>query len=134
MLYGWAGKILKIDLSCKDISTIDTSKYIPYYIGGLGISLKIAWDMLKEGIGPYDPENIIIFMTGPLTGTLAPTSGRGIISSISPRVYPNPWFTRSGMGGFWAPELKYAGYDGLIVIGKADVPVYIYIYTIIMLR
>ena len=127
MAYGWMGKILKVNLSNKDISTIDTLKYIPHYIGGLGISIKIAWDMLKKGIGPYDPDNILIFMTGPLTGTLAPTSGRGIVSSISPRVYPNPWFTRSGMGGFWAPELKYAGYDGLIVHGKADAPVYIWI-------
>ena len=127
MLYGWVGKILKVNLSTKDISEIDTAKYIPHFIGGKGISLKIAWDILKAGIGPFDPDNIIIFMTGPLTGTLAPTSGRGIISSISPRVYPNPWFTRSGIGGFWAPELKYAGYDGLLVLGKADLPVYIWI-------
>ena len=127
MQYGWIGKILKIDLFRKDISTIDTSKYIPDYIGGRGISIKIAWDMLKEDIGPYDPDNIIIFMTGPLAGTLAPTSGRGIVSSISPRVYPDPWFTRSGFGGYWAPELKYAGYDGLIITGKSDIPVYLWI-------
>ncbi|MCL5770928.1 MAG: hypothetical protein M1479_01440 [Actinobacteria bacterium] len=125
MLYGWVGKIKKIDLSSNDISTIDTSKFIPEFIGGKGISLKIAWDMLKPEIGPFDPENILIFMTGPLTGTIAPTSGRGIISSISPRVYPNPWFTRSNIGGFWAPELKYAGFDGLIITGKSASPIYI---------
>jgi aldehyde:ferredoxin oxidoreductase len=129
MTYGWVGKILKVDLSNNDISTIDTLKYIPDYIGGLGISIRIAWDMLKEGVGPYDPDNIMIFMTGPLTGTLAPTSGRGVISSVSPRVYPNPWFTRSGIGGFWAPELKYAGYDGLIITGKASSPAYLWIHN-----
>jgi len=127
MPYGWIGKILRIDLTNKDISVIDTMKYAPQFIGGRGISIKIAWDELKPGVGPYDPENIMIFMTGPLTGTLAPTSGRGMISSISPRVYPDPWFTRSNVGGYWAPELKYAGFDGLIIVGKAETPVYLWI-------
>lgn len=127
MLNSWIGKILWVDLSSREVSSIDTSKYIPDFIGGKGIALKIAWENLKKGIGPFDPDNILIFMTGPLTGTLAPTSGRGIVMSISPRIYPNPWLTRSSIGGFWAPELKYAGYDGLALTGKSIEPSYLFI-------
>ena len=125
MLYGWKGKILKIDLSSSEISVIDTTKYIPDFLGGKGISIKIASEILKKGTGAYDPQNPIIFMTGPLTGTLAPTSGRAIVSSVSPRTYPGEVFTRSGFGGYWAPELKYAGYDGLVITGSSQKPVFI---------
>ena len=127
MLYGWTGKILIVDLSSKEISLLNTEKYIPDFIGGRGLSSRIAHELLKPGIGPYDPENIMILMTGPLAGTLAPTSGRGLISSISPKVYPSPWYTRSSIGGYWAPELKYAGYDGIIIKGKASRPSYLLI-------
>jgi len=125
MLYGWMGKILKIDLSSSEISTMDTTKYVPDFLGGKGLSIKIASEILKKGTGAYDPQNPIIFMTGPLTGTLAPTSGRAIVLSVSPRTYPGEVFTRSGFGGYWAPELKYAGYDGLIITGSSGKPVFI---------
>jgi aldehyde:ferredoxin oxidoreductase len=125
MQYGWIGKILWVDLTKKELTYLDTMKYVPQFLGGKGVSIKIAWDILKGDVKPYDAANILVFMTGPLTGTLAPTSGRGMISSVSPRVYPKPWYTRSNVGGYWAPELKYAGYDGLIIYGKADYPVYL---------
>lgn len=119
------GRILKVDLSSGDITTVNISKYIPDYLGGKGFSIRLALEMLPKSTGAFDPENIIIFMTGPLTGTLAPTSGRGIVTSVSPRTYPDEVFTRSGFGGYWAPELKYAGYDGLAITGRSDEPVYL---------
>jgi len=126
-LFGWAGKILRVNLSTKEITTEDTSKYVPKYIGGKGIAYKIAWDELKPGVGPYDPDNLLMFFTGPMAGTLAPTSGRGIVCSVSPRTYPIEWFTYSNMGGNWAAELKYAGFDGVVIKGISETPVYLWI-------
>lgn len=124
--YGWVGKILRVDLS-GGIWEEDTMKYAHDYLGGRGIAAKIAWNEITPEVGPYDPENRLMFMSGTLTGTLAPTSGRALICAISPRVYPKPLFTRSGIGGYWAPELKYAGFDGIVVQGKAEKPVYLWI-------
>jgi aldehyde:ferredoxin oxidoreductase len=82
---GWMGKLLRVDLGTGEITTEDTSKYVPEYIGGKGIATRIAWNELMPDVGPYDPENMLLFMSGPFTGTLAPTSGRGSGCGISPR-------------------------------------------------
>ena len=124
-LSGWAGAILRVDLSHRHIETAATSRYVPEYVGGKGIATRIAWDELMPGTGPYSPDNLLMFMTGPLSGTLAPTSGKGIVCSVSPRAYPTPWFTYGGMGGNWTPELKFAGFDGIVFRGIADAPVYL---------
>jgi len=126
-LYGWVGKILRIDIGSGKTTTEDTSKYVPEYIGGKGIATRIAWNELRPGIGPYDPENMLMFMTGPFTGTLVPTSGRGSVCGISPRIYPTPWFTYGTMGGDWAAELKYAGFDAVIIKGNSQKLVYLWI-------
>ncbi|MFW5980988.1 MAG: aldehyde ferredoxin oxidoreductase N-terminal domain-containing protein [bacterium] len=126
-MYGWVGKILRINLSNNEKQIIPTEKYVPKYIGARGIAAKIAWDEISGEVEPYDQENLLIFMTGPLTGTLAPGSGRSEFFSVAPQVYPKPWFTRSGIGGWVGSELKYAGYDGFIIEGKAEEPVYLQI-------
>ena len=130
-MYGWAGKILRVDLSTGRINEIPTSKYVPRFVGGWGIAAKIAWDELPPEIGAFDPENRIMVMTGPLTGTIIPGTGRAEICTISPITYsfqgPTEDYVRSGIGGQWAPELKFAGYDGVVIHGKADKPVWIYI-------
>ena len=126
-MYGWIGKILRIDLGSGEVTTEDTSKYVPQYIGGKGIATRIAWNELDPGVGPYDPENMLMFMTGPFTGTLVPTSGRGSVCGISPRIYPTPWFTYGTMGGDWAAELKYAGFDAVIIKGIASKLSYLWI-------
>ncbi|MBP1739134.1 MAG: aldehyde ferredoxin oxidoreductase, partial [Deltaproteobacteria bacterium] len=114
----WTGRILRVDLSSGKISVELTARYSQRFIGGDGMGMKILWDELKPGLHPFDPENRLLFMTGPLTGTLAPTSGRFEILTKAPGVDPfMP--TRSGIGGYFGPELKLAGYDGLIVQGKA---------------
>jgi len=125
-MYGWTGKMLRVDLSSGKISHIDTSQYVPQFIGGLGVAAKIAWDELKPGTGPFEPDNILMVMVGPLTGTLASGAGRVEVMGIAPQQHP-PVFSRSGMGGHWGPELKYAGFDGIVVQGRAAKPVYIWI-------
>ena len=128
-MYGWIGKILRVDIGSGEVTTEETSKYVPEYIGGKGIATRIAWNELKPNVGPYDPENPLMFMTGPFTGTLVPTSGRGSVCGISPRIYPTPWFTYGTMGGDWAAELKYAGFDAVIIKGNSSKLVYLWIHN-----
>jgi len=100
-------------------------KYVPDFIGGLGVASRIAWEELSPGVDAFDPENMLFVMVGPLTGTMASGAGRVEVLGIAPQQHP-PVFSRSGMGGHWGPELKYAGYDGIIIQGKAENPVYIW--------
>jgi len=127
LTYGWAGKILRVDLTSGSIGTVDTLRYAEAFIGGRGIAARIAWEELKPGVDAFSPENHLIVMTGPLTGTLAPSSGRVEFAGIAPQAYPKPHYTRSNMGGWFGPEMKYAGFDGIVIQGKASKPVYIWI-------
>ncbi|MCL4475324.1 MAG: hypothetical protein M1508_03735 [Nitrospirae bacterium] len=126
-IYGWTGKILKIDLTTGLTSIIPTMDYAERFVGGRGINAKLHFDEVPASVGAFDPENRLTVMTGPLTGTIAPTSGRVEVGGKSPQTYPNESYTVSSFGGWWGPELKYAGFDGLIIYGKAPKPVYLYI-------
>ena len=126
--YGWAGKILRVDLTERRHWTEPTAKYAERFIGGIGIGYKVFWDEVGAEVGAFDAENRLVFAPGPLTGTLAPASGRMELVSKSPRSYPKETVTRSGMGGFWGSELKYAGYDALIVQGQSESWVNLYIH------
>lgn len=123
MQFGWVGQILDVDLTARKIDTRDTVAYAHKTIGGRGMAARIAWEEIPLGADAYDPENRIIVATGPLTGTLAPTSGRTIVTGVSPRTYPRPWYTHSTMGGWFGAELKYAGFDAIVIRGRADAPV-----------
>lgn len=124
-MYGYAGTILKVDLKTRKILKESLSEeLIKGYIGGLGVSARILYDILKPNIDAYSPENVIIFATGPAQGTLIPGSGRGVFVAKSPlteRIF------NSNIGGYLANELKYAGYDLLIITGKSENPVYLVI-------
>jgi len=124
---GWVGKILRVDLTTRKISETSTFDYVPKFLGGRGLGAKICWDEVPPEVGAFDPENRIVFATGPLQGTLAPTSGRFMVLGKAPQTGPIESFTRSGVGGHFAPELKWAGYDAVIVQGKASKPVYLWI-------
>ena len=126
-LYGWAGKILRVDLSRGEISTMDTSRYVPRFIGGMGVAAKIAWDELEPGIEAFSERNMLFLMVGPLTGTLASGGGRVLVAGIAPQQRPSA-FSRSSIGGHWGAELKYAGYDGVVIVGKAEKPVYLWVH------
>ena len=126
-MYGWAGKILRVDLSNGSITTEETKKYLDY-TGGLGFGYKIIFDEAPKA-GPFDPENRLIFAVGPLTGTLAPSTSRPEVISISPHSFAtkskHSLASRSNFGGYWGAELKFAGYDAIIVQGKSPKPAYI---------
>ena len=128
MGFGWAGNILRVDLTGRKWWVEPTERYAERFIGGIGIGYKIFWDEVGPGVGAFDAENRLVFAPGPLTGTLAPGSGRMELVSKSPRSYPRETVTRSGMGGFWGAELKYAGYDALVLGGKSEVWVNLFIH------
>lgn len=129
MAFGYVGKILRVNLSTKQISLIETAKYEEFG-GGYGIGAAIFWDLcvvpgkwdLQDA---FDPRNIITFMTGPLAGTGILSAGRTSVSGLSAQSWPINWFSHSNFGGSFAPNLKFAGWDGIVVEGRSDNPAYI---------
>jgi aldehyde:ferredoxin oxidoreductase len=126
-MYGWVGKILRVDLTEGKTYDIPSSDYVPKFLGGRGLGAKICWDEVPQEVGAFDPENRLVFATGPLQGTLAPTSGRFTVAGKAAQTTPVESYIRSGVGGHWAPELKWAGYDAIIIQGKSPKPVYLWI-------
>ena len=125
-LYGWTGQILHVDLSTGETSTLDTRDLLPEFVGGVGVAARLAWDLLSPNLDPFDPASPLFLMVGPLTGTLASGAGRVEVLGVAPQQRPSI-FSRSGMGGHWGAELKYAGYDGIVVVGQAAQPVYLWV-------
>ncbi|MBS7635704.1 aldehyde ferredoxin oxidoreductase family protein [Candidatus Bathyarchaeota archaeon] len=119
------GKILRVDLYLNKIK-IENLNEEAYkkFIGGVGLAAKIIYDEVKPETSPFNPENRLVFMTGPLTGTLIPCTGRYVVCAKSPLT--NAW-GESHSSGFWARELKRAGYDGIIIEGKSEKPSYLVI-------
>ena len=125
-MYGWMGQMLRVDLSTGSIRAEKLSEDLARdYIGGNGFAARILWDELEEGLDPFDPRNQVIFASGPLTGTIWPTTGRLKVASKSPM--SNGW-GEGNSGGYFAPEMKYAGYDAVIFSGRSERPVYLYLH------
>jgi len=125
MRYAETGYNLEIDLSRGNIERVETDpKLTKLHLGGLGTNTRILWDRVPPETEPFDPENLLIFSTGLLCGTPATGANRTIVSTISPQTLLMGY---SMMGGFFAPELKYAGYDKIIFRGKSPKLVYIWI-------
>ena len=124
--YGWCGKILKVDLSSEAIKEIDTQPYAERFLGGRGIGTRLYWENVSATAKAFDPENHLIFMTGPITATGAQGASRFSIIGKSPMLMPEG-FCYGNMGGYWGASLKRAGFDGLMVSGKAERPVYLFI-------
>ena len=120
----FAGKILRIDLSNKKIWTEDTKSYVGKTLGGRGINSLIMINEIAPQVKWYDPENLLCFGVGSLVGTMAPGACRVDVSTIN--VFSGGKGS-ANVGGFWGPELKYAGFDNLIIVGKSKKPVYLYI-------
>ncbi len=125
-MHGYAGQILRVDLSNRSTQTIDTMQYAQW-VGGHGMGSAIFFDLVKnKAISGYDPANVVTLMTSPLSGTLAPgASSRCEVQGIGIQSYPIEWFTRSNFGGRFAAMLKYAGWDGVVIEGRADAPVWV---------
>ncbi|MBI2910231.1 MAG: hypothetical protein HYX92_21525 [Chloroflexi bacterium] len=124
--FGWVGKILRVDLTAGEVSEERTDKYAPKFIGGRAMAARVYWEEIGPDVGAYDPENKLVIMTGPTTGTLGPGVGRFAIASKSPDAMPNCYFY-SAPSGHFGPELKFAGYDGIIIQGRAPKPAYLWI-------
>ena len=122
--FGYAGKILKVDLSSARVSDVPTSDYADRFIGGRGIAAKIYWDEVPPEAKAFDPENRIMFMTGPLCGYPGIAGSISQICGKSAFTVPEQFFYTS-MGGSWGAHLKFAGYDGVVAHGKSEKPVYI---------
>jgi aldehyde:ferredoxin oxidoreductase len=125
-MYGWAGKILHVDLAKEKIWVEDFNiKLGEMFLGARGVNARLLWDFIeKPGIDPLGPENPLIFGAGTLTGTSAPSSGRTTITCKGPITN---LYLKTNMGGHWGAELKFAGYDHIILHGSAKSPVYILI-------
>lgn len=127
MRYAETGFNLEIDLSRGSIERVQTDpRLTELYLGGLGTNAKILWDRVPPEVEPFSPDNLLIFSAGLLCGTPATGCNRTIVSSISPQTHLMAF---SMMGGFWAPELKYAGYDKVILRGKSPKLVYVWIHN-----
>lgn len=125
MAYGYNSKILRVNLTRESTSVEELGEdFYRRYLGGTGL---IAYYLLKEqgpGVAPLDPENKLIFATGVVTGAPVGGSGRNAIGAKSPLTNA---FSSSEAGGYWGAELKHAGYDAIIIEGKAGKPVYLWI-------
>jgi benzoyl-CoA reductase subunit BamB len=127
MRYAETGYYLEVDLTRGNIERVATNpKDTELYLGGLGTNAKILWDRVPPEVEAFSPENLLIFAAGLLCGTPATGCNRTIVSTISPQT---GLMAFSMMGGFWAPELKYAGYDKLILRGKSPDLVYLWIHN-----
>ncbi len=125
MTFAYAGKIIKVNLQTKEIRIENTDTNIMNkYLGGRGFGIYYLFNNLKRNIDPLGRNNILIIATGPLCGTLAPSSNRYSIITKSPLTGGIGY---SNSGGHFAPELKYAGYDAIIIEKVSDEPVYLYI-------
>ncbi|MCJ7426487.1 MAG: hypothetical protein MUO17_05095 [Dehalococcoidales bacterium] len=127
MRYAETGVNLEIDLSRGSIEKEGTdSRLTELHLGGLGTNAKILWDRVPPEVDPFSPDNLLIFSAGLLAGTPAPGANRTIVSTFSPQTLLMAY---SIMGGFWAPELKFAGYDKIIIRGKSPKLVYLWIHN-----
>jgi benzoyl-CoA reductase subunit BamB len=125
MRYAETGFNLEIDLSRGSIERVETDpRLMELYFGGLGTNAKILWDRVPPEVEPFSPDSLLIFSTGLLCGTPAIGANRTIVSTLSPQTLLMAY---SMMGGFFAPELKYAGYDKVIIRGKSPNLVYLWI-------
>jgi aldehyde:ferredoxin oxidoreductase len=123
-MFGYAGKILEVDLTAQSTKAIEvTPDLAKKYLGGVGFGAYFLWNRMKAGANPLGPDNILMFMTGPMTGTGASgTRWNAIFKSP----HTGAW-ARTAQGGDIGPELKYAGWDGILITGKSDSPVCLYI-------
>ena len=126
---GYMGKILRVDLTNKSITNqeLPSENILRSYIGCLGLGLRILYDELPLGYNATDPETPMIFMTGPLTGSRVPCPNNTTLVTKHPDT--NFTLCRSHTHGFFGPNLKFAGWDGIIVTGRSEKPVYLWIHN-----
>jgi aldehyde:ferredoxin oxidoreductase len=125
-LFGYAGRILLVDMTTGKISFEPLNEeYAKKYIGGIGLGMRLYLDHSRAGVDPFSPENPLILATGPISGTMWPTGGNGhAFVSKSPQTFG---IGESKAHGSFGAEMKRAGYDAIIIMGKAEKPVYLWV-------
>lgn len=123
-LLGYVGKLLEVDLTEAKVSSQLITPQLEQFLGGTGFGTKLLYDLLPKGTDPLSPANILMFMTGPMTGSGSVMTGRHAAIAKSPLT---GIFGYAMCGGFFGFQLKRAGYDGIILTGKAEKPTYIVI-------
>ncbi len=125
---GYMGKILVVDMSRKTIEeeSLPEQVTLKKYVGCVGLGMKILFDRIEPEVQPLDPENPLIFMTGPLTGTAVPSPTNWTVVTVN-RNFPKAAGT-SHSHGFWGVRLKSCGYDGIIIKGAAKKPCYLHVH------
>jgi aldehyde:ferredoxin oxidoreductase len=120
---GYLGKILRLDLSRERLwdETLNED-YARNYVGGSGLAARYLYDMLDRNTDPLGPDNPLFFLTGPLVGTSMTSAGRYSVCARSPLT--GIW-GEANSGGFFGPELRYSGYDGVLITGRAKKPVWV---------
>ena len=122
-MYGYMGKILRVNLTNRTITEeFPDDNTLKMYLGGAGLATKYLFDEVSAGIDPLGPENKLIFMTGPMTGTSSPSTGRYSVVAKSPLT---GFWGHANSGGYWGRDLKRAGFDGVIFEGISEKPVYL---------
>ena len=123
--YGWAGTILRVNLTTREIIKQPfPEEWQDKFLGGRNVNSKILFDEVPSGIDPLGPQNLLIIGTGPVTGVLGPGTGRFTVTAKSPLTGIHG---DANSGGDFGPELKYAGYDHVVISGRAANPVYLFI-------
>ncbi|MGE0683258.1 MAG: aldehyde ferredoxin oxidoreductase family protein [Candidatus Binatia bacterium] len=127
MMYGWTGVVLRVNLTTRQVSKEPLREdWAHDYIGGRGLGAKYLSAEVDPTVDPFSPENKMIVATGPLTGTNASCGARYMVVTKGPLTHA---ITTSNSGGSWGPELKAAGYDMIVVEGRASAPCYLWIYN-----
>jgi len=124
MLEGYARKILEVDLDSGELKDLPLDEEMAkMYLGGKGLGLKLVYNEFRPDMQPFDPDNLLVFATGPATGARVPTSGRyPVVCSKSPQTGT---VGSGNSGGNWGPYLKFAGYDAVVVREISKEPVYL---------
>jgi len=119
---GYAGKLLRVDLTRGRLTVEPTTKYADRFVGGRGINAGILFNELGPTVRPLDPENMVLFGVGPLVGTLSPFGSR---ISIDTKNAFTGGVGSANCGGHFGAEMKHAGFDTLVFTGRAEEPVYL---------
>ncbi|MFQ6102571.1 MAG: aldehyde ferredoxin oxidoreductase C-terminal domain-containing protein, partial [Anaerolineae bacterium] len=123
IVYGYMGRLLLVNLTSGEIKDEPLNEeYARAFVGGSGLAARYIYDLVDGDTDPLGPDNPLVFMTGPLVGTAMPSAGRYSVSALSPLT--RLW-GEANSGGFFGPELRFAGYDGIIITGRAEQPVWL---------
>jgi aldehyde:ferredoxin oxidoreductase len=124
--FGYAGKVLRVDLSSRSTAELSTLAHAGRFLGGRGLAAKVYWDEVPPEVSAFDADNRLIFATGPLAGLSVLGGSRWQVCGKSPLPVPET-FCYGNLGGRWGADLKFGGYDAIIVQGISDKPAYLLI-------